>query len=371
MPVVLKLAQLDLKLLEEEILSVLDRHLQQIAGAKELRLIVGDNTGVGRDAHLAIGEEVERVDGLIRRDAGGELDVELYILGGIIRYALDLDLAAVVSLQDAIDKRRRSDAVRDIADDKGLCVQLFDACPYANLASARAIVIVGHVNHAARLEIGVKLKATALEVPDSGLDELAEIVRKNLSREAHRNAVCALREQQRELHRECYRLIFASIVRELPCCGLAIESNLIGELRKAGLDVTWCGCGVARAHIAPVTLRLDEKIFLPEVHHRVADGCITVRVVLHGLSDDICHLIEPSIIHLLHGMHDAALHRFQSIFYCGDGTLENYVAGVVKEPALVHIVDENRLCFGVFGLLLIFHLCSYKTIRRQGVPATR
>jgi hypothetical protein len=57
-------------------------------------------------------------------------------------------------------------------------------------------------------------------------------------------------------------------------------------------------------------LAFYKEVFLPKVHDRIADGSIAVRVVLHSAPDDVCHFVEPPVIHLLHGMQNAALYGF-------------------------------------------------------------
>lgn len=61
-----------------------------------------------------------------------------------------------------------------------------------------------------------------------------------------------------------------------------------------------------------------------------------MRMVLHGVSDDVCDLIVSSVVHLLHGMEYAPLHRFQSVVDMWDSTLQDNVARIVEEPVLVH-----------------------------------
>ena len=64
----LTLAEQDLQLLGEELLRPIHAVAQQLADAGEERLLVADDTAVGADADLAVGEGIERVDGLVRGD---------------------------------------------------------------------------------------------------------------------------------------------------------------------------------------------------------------------------------------------------------------------------------------------------------------
>ena len=61
-----------------------------------------------------------------------------------------------------------------------------------------------------------------------------------------------------------------------------------------------------------------------------------MRMVLHGLSNDVSHLVVAAIIDYLHGMQDATLHRLQSVGQVRHGTLQDDVTRIVEEPVLVH-----------------------------------
>ena len=91
-----------------------------------------------------------------------------------------------------------------------------------------------------------------------------------------------------------------------------------------------------------------------------------MRVILHGRTDDVGHLVIASVIELLHGMQDASLNRFQSILNVRHRTLQNHIRGVVQKPLLVHagqllpttlFVDEpSKLALTGRADLLIAHL---------------
>ncbi len=57
---------------------------------------------------------------------------------------------------------------------------------------------------------------------------------------------------------------------------------------------------------------------------------------LHGLSHDVGHFVVTSVVHALHGVQDASLHRLEAIADVGHGTLQDDIGGIVQEPVLVH-----------------------------------
>ena len=61
-----------------------------------------------------------------------------------------------------------------------------------------------------------------------------------------------------------------------------------------------------------------------------------MRVVLHGLSHDVGHLVVASVVDDLHGVQDTPLHGFEAVLDMGYGAFENHVRSVVQEPVLIH-----------------------------------
>ena len=120
-------------------------------------------------------------------------------------------------------------------------------------------------------------------------------------------------QQQRELRRQRYRLLVTSVVTELPLGGLGIEDGVKGELRQARLDITRCCGAVAGEDISPVSLSLHKEVLLSHLYKSVADGGVAVRVELHGVTNDVSHLVKASVVHSFHGVHDASLYGFEAV----------------------------------------------------------
>ena len=78
-------------------------------------------------------------------------------------------------------------------------------------------------------------------------------------------------QEQRELDRECHRFLAATVVARDPFGRFRVEYDIDCERRESAFDVTW-GCGaVAREDVSPVSLRVDEQVFLAELHQGIAD----------------------------------------------------------------------------------------------------
>lgn len=127
-------------------------------------------------------------------------------------------------------------------------------------------------------------------------------MRQYLGGKTHGDTLHALREKQREFHGKSDRLLLPAVVRWSPFRDLRAEHSLQGKLGESCLDVTWCGGRVAGEDIAPVALGVDKQFLLTELHKSVADGGITVWMVLHSVADNVGNLVKTSVVKRLHGM---------------------------------------------------------------------
>ena len=178
-------------------------------------------------------------------------------------------------------------------------------------------------------------------------------MRQNFARQADCNALHSLGKQEWKFHRQRDRFLLASVIAELPFGDLGIEEDLVGELGNAGFDVPGGGGVVARGHISPVSLGIEQELFLAEIDDGIHDGHFTVRMVLRRLSGDIRHLVQPSIVHDFHGMENSALHWFEAVVDVRHGAFQNHIAGVIHEPVAIHLPHmshpSRRLPLGGHG----------------------
>ena len=189
---------------------------------------------------------------------------------------------------------------------------------------------------AARLEVGIEVELLAVQVADGGVAQLVEVVGKNLRGESHGDAFHALRQQEGELDRQGDGFAVSSVVGLLPLGCFRIENNVQGKFGEACFDVSRGGGIVSRQDVSPVSLAVDEEVFLSQLHQGILDGGVAVRMELHRLAHDVGHLVVSPVFHAAHGMQDAALHGFQSVGHMGHSTLQDDVGGVIQEPVLVH-----------------------------------
>ena len=108
---------------------MLGRAAQDLRNPEEVRLLVPDDARVRGDRHLAVGEGVERVDGLVRRLVGRDLNDDFDLVGRIVVDLSDLDLALVVGLNDRILDRLGGRGIGNLGDGKRPFVDLRNLRP--------------------------------------------------------------------------------------------------------------------------------------------------------------------------------------------------------------------------------------------------
>ena len=148
-----------------------------------------------------------------------------------------------------------------------------------------------------------------MQIADGGVADFAEVMRQDLRREADGNTFCSLCQQQRIFDRQRDWLFVAAVVRHLPFCSLGIEHGVERKFRQSGFDVSRSGSAGACQDITPVTLRVDEQVFLSHLHQGVTDAGVAVRVELHCVAHDVGHFVVAAVIHSFHRVQDTALHR--------------------------------------------------------------
>ena len=242
-----------------------------------------------------------------------------------------LDFTLLRSLQDRVDertrmlRRTRRLAERNLRDGKRLVVALLNLRTHTHHPTTLTVVVLAHVDASTRREVRIELERLVVEIIHRSITDFIEIMRENLARKTHGNAFSTLCQQQRELHRQGDRLLVASVVTQFPFRRLRIENHVERELRKTSLDVSTRSSIVTRQDIAPVALAVNQQFLLPQLHQRILDTRITMRMILHRATHDVRHLIISAIVHLLHRMEDTSLHRLESVHDMRHGTLQNHV----------------------------------------------
>ena len=155
MPFLFQFPKLDLQLQFQQVFGMIGRGSQEFVHAHEPGLVIFDHTSIGRNTDFAVGKGVEGICRNIRRNARGQFHLDLYFSRRIVPHLLDLDLALIVGLQDGINQLGGGHVIRNILDEQGFLVTLFNPAADPYFPSPLAFVIIGDVNHARRQEIRI------------------------------------------------------------------------------------------------------------------------------------------------------------------------------------------------------------------------
>ena len=171
------------------------------------------------------------------------------------------------------------------------------------------------------------------------VDDLAEVVRRDVRRHADRDAGAAVDEQVREACRQDERLALRLVVVRAEVDRVVVElaQHLLGELREPRLGVAHRR-GRVVVDRAEVALAVDERVAhrerLRETHERVVDRLVAVRVmVAHHVADDVGGLdVRPArtVAVRPHRVEDAAVHGLQPVAHVRQGARDDDRHRVVR-----------------------------------------
>src|SRR5512133_30531 len=125
---------------------------------------------------------------------------------------------------------------------------------------------------------------------------------KNFGCQSYSNPFYALCQKQGKFYRQRDWLFIPAVIRQFPESSSWIEDYFESKFRKPGFNISRCGRTVSGIYVSPVTLRINQQIFLSQLNQRITNRSITVRMVLHGLAYDVGDLVVSAILNLPHGM---------------------------------------------------------------------
>ncbi len=67
-----------------------------------------------------------------------------------------------------------------------------------------------------------------------------------------------------------------------------------------------------------------------------------MRMVFHRVADNVGHFVVTTVVQLFGGVQNPPLHGLEAIVQMRDGTLEDYVAGVIQEIVGIHRPQGSR-----------------------------
>jgi len=180
--------------------------------AQELRLMVHDHAGVRRYRHFAVGECVKCIDGLVRRNIVRKMYQYVCLVRGQVIDLLDLDLALFLCLENGFDYSMSGFSERYLIDGQGILVYLLDFCTYLHHSTSLSLQIFGAVSISAGREVRIKFKILSLKMSHRCIDDLVEVVGKNLGCQTYGDTFSTLCKKERELDRQFHRFLITTVI---------------------------------------------------------------------------------------------------------------------------------------------------------------
>ena len=185
---------------------------------------------------------------------------------------------------------------------------------------------------------------------DGGVDDLGEVVGRDVGGHAHGDTAGAVHQQVGEPGREHLGLLPGLVEVGVPVHGVLLDvpEHLVGDFAETCLGVTVGGRGVAidgtevavavHQHVAhgEVLGQTDQGV----VDGGVAVGVVAAQHVAHAGGGLLEGLVRGQVV-LVHGVEDAPVHRLQAVPHVGQGPAHDDGLGVFN-IGLLHLRNQGR-----------------------------
>ena len=383
------LAQFELGASPHDVAAELDEPLDQLEQRQHARPAIDDGQHDDAERRLQRRVLVEVVEHHLRHLAALEFDHDTHALAvGFVADVGDaLERLLAHQVGDALDQLRLVDLIGDLGDDDRLPVAAAterldlaarphddgaatggigrgDAGPADQHTAGREVGARDVLREAPALLVATERLRTTLFVDrerllrigdgDDPVDDLGEVVRRDVGRHADGDARRSVDEEVRDRRRQDRRLRrrLVEVGDEVDGVLVEVGHQRFGERFEAGLGVAVGGRAVA-VDAAEVALAVDQRVphveALRETHEGVVRRRIAMRVVVaDDLADDLGALaVRPRRrqTHLPHGEQHAPMRRLQTVPYVGQGTPDDHAHRVIHVRAahLVFDVDGNAV----------------------------
>ncbi len=356
---VARLAQVEARAPEDDLLAEPDEALQRLAQAHLLRLAVVQRQHVDAEAGLQLGEAEQLVQHHFRRGVALQLhdDAHAGAVALVAHLADALDDLAAHQFGDLLDQGLLVHLIGDFGDDDrgAVLADFLEFRPRADgdavaaglerLADAGAAdddAAGGEIRPGDDLHQLVERDVGFGDQRQGGVDDLAGVVRRDVGRHADGDAVGAVDQQVGELGRQDDRLFLRLVVVRLEIDGVLVD---VFQQQGGGLGQPHLGVAhrrrviaVDRAEIAlPVDQRQAHGEALRHADHGVVDRGVAVRVVFtHHVADDAGRFavgLVRGVAGLVHPVQDAPVHRLQPVAGVRQRARHDHAHGVIEVGA--------------------------------------
>jgi len=329
----------------------------QLAQVAQLGAAVDQRHHVDAEGVLQLRLLVQVVEHHLGHFAALELDHHPHarFVALVLDVADALELLLVDEFGDALEQRLLVHLVRDLVDDDRLARAAVDLLEVALGAhhhpAAPAAVALAHAGQAVDDprggEVGCRHDLHQLvdrgrrvaQQVQAGVDDLVEVVRRDVGRHAHRDAGRPIDQQVGQPARQHQRLLLRAVVvgTEVDRFLVDVGQHLVCDLGQPDLGVAHRR-GVVAVDRAEIALAVDQHVAqrerLRHAHDGVVDRGVAVRVVLaHHVADDARALLErpvPVVVLLVHRVQHAAMHGLQAVARIGQSAPDDHAHRVVE-----------------------------------------
>ncbi len=196
----------------------------------------------------------------------------------------------------------------------------------------------------------VELRFGMADQKDGGVDDFAQVVRRNVGRHADRDAGRSVDQKVGNARGKNFGLEFAFVV-----VGAEIDGFLVDVFEQRGGDAGEAGFGVphGRGRIAidgtEIALAIDQRIahgeILRHADERIVDRGVAVRVEFaEDFADDFGALAGGAVgrqTHFAHAEKNAAVDGFEAVADVGKGASHDHAHGVIDVRALHLVFDVD------------------------------
>ena len=362
---------------------VLERHHQRTAAV--------ERHGVDAETRLQRRETIKLVHHHVALGIALQFDHHAIAvaIGLVAQIGNAVDLLVAHQFSDALDHRRLVHLIGNFGNDDRFAVLAQglegDLAAHHHRAAAGVIGAVdagAAENDAAGREIRtghdldevVGRDRRIVDHCDGRVDDLAEIVRRNIGRHADGNAAGAIDQQIRIARRQNLRFAFAAVI-----VFLEVDSVLVDVVKQSHrrlgqltLGVTHGGGRIAvdRAEIAlPVDELQAHREVLRHAHQGVIDRAVAMRMIFaHHVADDARRFdvfLVRGVALLVHRIEDAPVHRLQAVANVGQRAAHDHAHRVIEIRTLHLFGNGDRAHVG--GLIAPRFGCF--GVGQRGVPA--
>ena len=358
----------ELRTPRDDVDLVVDVTLQHLGEVERAGNALDEGDDVDGERRLQLGELEE----VVEHDVGvgvaleGDDELGLALCGLVVDIGDAVEVATVDKLLDPGGDRRATRLVGQLGDDdlQRPLLRLLDRCRGAQLDAAATGPVGVHdpgspedarsgrkVGTLDELHQLVRRRLRVVDEVHRGVDDLPEVVRRNVRRHPDGDALRAVDEQVGEARRQHRRLFPGAVVVGHHVDGVLIDvgEQLHRQRRQPAFRITLCSRSEVWGSVVPVELDqwMAQGERLGHAHERVVDRRVAVWVVVgHRVARDAGALDEVAVgteALLLHVPDDPAMHRLEPVTDIGQRPRRDDRHRVVEERALHLVLQADGL----------------------------